>query len=107
MARQLSNVAWRLPVVSQKLGLLSLYRDVAMRACLLACAQLHIPSRLVVGVAILNVLPQQALVLLVHADCLLDGVRLSGGVCHGRIKVVDVTEAVAAKLERVCAVSKT
>ena len=59
------------------------------------------------GVAILYVLPQQALVLLVHADCLLDGVRLSGGVCHGRIKVVDVTEAVAAKLERVCAVSKT
>jgi hypothetical protein len=52
----------------------------------------------------LDVLPQQPVVLLVHAYRLLDGVRRARAVREGGVEVVDGAEAVAAQLQGVGAV---
>jgi hypothetical protein len=47
------------------------------------------------------VLPEDAVVLLVHADRVADGVRLPAVVGEDGVEVVDLAQAVAAELERV------
>ena len=63
-------------------------------------------ASLVVPVAVLHVFPQHPHVLLVHANRLLDDVRLALRVAKRRVEVTDAAEAIAPQLQRVCAVSQ-
>eukprot|EP00951_Prasinocladus_malaysianus_P005026 scaffold35711_cov34-Prasinocladus_malaysianus.AAC.2 len=59
------------------------------------------PAGLGMAVAVLHVLPQDPVVLLVHTDCFLHSKRLAIRVVEHPVKVMDVSEAVAAQLQRV------
>jgi len=54
-----------------------------------------------VGQAPVGVLPQDAEVLLVHADGVLDGQGFAAAGAHGRVEITDEAEAIAAQLEAV------
>mmetsp|Transcript_29671 Transcript_29671/g.83668 ORF Transcript_29671/g.83668 Transcript_29671/m.83668 type:complete len:223 (-) Transcript_29671:108-776(-) len=61
------------------------------------------PPGFSVAVAVLEVLPQDAVVDLMHADSLLDGEGLALRVVQHSVEVVDVAQAVAAELKGVSA----